>query len=51
MSGNKLDPVFDDDGELILYDVYFRGKWHGSRRTKEMAEAYLAYLERMFARE
>ena len=51
MSESKLEPVFDDSGELILYDVFFRGKWYGSRRLKEQAEAYLAYLERMDTRE
>lgn len=36
----RYDPVFDKDGNVVLYDIYlenneFKYEWWGSRRTLE----------------
>jgi death-on-curing protein len=33
--GLDLIPVCDANGQVLLYDIYVDGKWHGSRRTEE----------------
>ncbi len=40
---HKLDlvPVYGDGGEVVLYDIHIDGEWMGSRRTKDIAMAWL----------
>jgi len=33
--GWHLAPVFGTDGEIVLYDIYIRGRWVGSKRTEK----------------
>lgn len=33
--------------EVILFDMYVDGVWHGSRRTQEQADAYFEHVERV----
>ena len=34
---DKVVPVFDRDGKVVLFDRFRSGKWIGSRRTMEQA--------------
>lgn len=40
----KFKPVFDKDGEVLLYDMYRSGKWYGSRRTLQQAQEFMNRL-------
>lgn len=35
----RVIPVFDRDGQLLLFDRYLDGRWIGSRRTRDQAIA------------
>lgn len=32
-----LRPALDEDGEILLYDIFVAGRWVGSRRTLRQA--------------
>lgn len=36
--------VHDDRGDLILYDMYVDGVWHGSRRTLSQALDHQSFI-------
>lgn len=37
--------------EVLHFDMYVDGAWHGSRRTEDQAEQYRLYLTRKCARD
>lgn len=37
-------PLFDENGDAILFDIYIDGVWHGSRRTLEHCESYFKFI-------
>lgn len=37
-------PVLDKHGNVVLYDMYVDGEWHGSRRTLEQCVLYFSQL-------
>jgi hypothetical protein len=37
-------PVYDEDGNVVVYDIYVDGVWVGSRRTLAQCEDYFRYL-------
>lgn len=39
----KLVPLINDKQEIVLYDMYIDGQWHGSRTTKWQADQYIYY--------
>jgi hypothetical protein len=38
-------PVHDKHGQVLLYDMYINGQWHGSRRTLAQCQAYWASVK------
>jgi hypothetical protein len=38
-------PVTDPQGNVLLYDMYINGQWHGSRRTLDQCQAYWASVK------
>lgn len=38
----NLDPVLDDENNLVLFDIYIGGEWHGSQRTYRQCQQYIA---------
>ena len=41
----KIIPVRDKDGNVVLYDMYVDGEWHGSRRTLEQCALHFAAVK------
>lgn len=41
-SQSRLVPVKDEDGNIILYDMFVGDEWHGSRRTPNQCMQYFA---------
>ncbi len=39
-SNVRLEPVYDDKGEVVLFDIFIDDEWVGSRRTKKQALMY-----------
>lgn len=39
----KLVPLINDKQEIVLFDMYIDGQWHGSRTTKWQAEMYIKH--------
>lgn len=37
---NTFVPVLDKHGDVVLYDIFINGEWHGSRRTIAYAKEY-----------
>lgn len=37
-------PVLDKDGNVVLYDMYVDGDWHGSRRILEQCQLHFDQL-------
>lgn len=37
----RLVPVFDKNGEVIVFDIYVNDRWMGSRRTEAQAREQL----------
>lgn len=35
-------PVRDKDGNVVLWDMYVDGEWHGSRRTPEQCALHFS---------
>jgi hypothetical protein len=35
-------PDREKDGNVVLYDMYVNGEWHGSRRTLEQCDLYFS---------
>lgn len=41
----EFKPVYDSkDGHVVLYDMYRKGVWHGSRSTLAQAQAFMNWL-------
>lgn len=38
-------PVLDEPGNVVLYDMYVDGQWHGSRRTLEQCALHFAAVK------
>jgi len=43
----ELRPVSCVDGTVLLFDIYIRGRWHGSRRTHAQCIAHALHVERV----
>lgn len=43
----KTVPIINEKGEVLLFDMYVNGVWHGSRRTQEQVDAYFKHVERV----
>jgi hypothetical protein len=37
-------PVFDQEGNILLYDMYVNDAWRGSRRTMAQVRSHFEYL-------
>ena len=41
----ELVPVYEENGNILLYDMYVNGNWIGSRRTVEQCDRILEELK------
>lgn len=42
----ETKPVYDKDGDIVLYDMWIDDKWHGSRRTLKQVDMHYEHVRK-----